>query len=165
MRNDKNCHRLRNVVNASTVGVCGPRFGNHWGISYAFGTGWRWIDSFTPRPLYAEGKSSRYPLDRRLCEPSETILTLAGRQIFAPAANRTQNPPVSQPVAQLLCLWVSCALLYFISTETFQTRCTSPVLPIKLNFIYYCVVSFLLFSLSRILSFLLSCFLAVSVIR
>jgi hypothetical protein len=30
------------------------------------GTSWRWVVSFTPRPLYLQRKSPRYPLDRRL---------------------------------------------------------------------------------------------------
>jgi hypothetical protein len=30
------------------------------------GTRWRWVISFTPRPLYPQGKSPRYTLDRRL---------------------------------------------------------------------------------------------------
>jgi hypothetical protein len=29
-------------------------------------TRWRWVVSFTPRPLYPQGKSPWYPLDRRL---------------------------------------------------------------------------------------------------
>jgi hypothetical protein len=29
------------------------------------GTSWRWVVSFTPRPLYPRGKNPRYPLDRR----------------------------------------------------------------------------------------------------
>jgi hypothetical protein len=33
------------------------------------GTSWRWVVSFTPRPLYSLGKSPCYPLDRRLDEP------------------------------------------------------------------------------------------------
>jgi hypothetical protein len=32
-------------------------------------TRWRWVISFTPLPLYREGKSPRYPLDRRLGGP------------------------------------------------------------------------------------------------
>jgi hypothetical protein len=32
------------------------------------GTGWRWVVSFTTQPLYFQGKSPRYPLDRRLGE-------------------------------------------------------------------------------------------------
>jgi hypothetical protein len=32
-------------------------------------TRWRWVVSFTPRPTYPQGKSSWYPLDRRLGGP------------------------------------------------------------------------------------------------
>jgi hypothetical protein len=35
----------------------------HWNY---LGTCWRWVVSFTPRPLYPRGKSPRLPLDRRL---------------------------------------------------------------------------------------------------
>jgi hypothetical protein len=30
---------------------------------------WRWVVSSTPRPLYARGKRTRYPMDRRLSWP------------------------------------------------------------------------------------------------
>jgi len=30
------------------------------------GARWRWVVSFTPRPLYRRGKNLRYALDRRL---------------------------------------------------------------------------------------------------
>jgi hypothetical protein len=33
------------------------------------GTRWRWVVSFTSRPLYPQGKSPRYPLDRKLGGP------------------------------------------------------------------------------------------------
>jgi hypothetical protein len=33
------------------------------------GTRWRWVVSFTPRPLYSQGKNPWYPLDRRLGGP------------------------------------------------------------------------------------------------
>jgi len=33
------------------------------------GTRWRWVVSFTPRPLYPHGKRSWYTLDRRLGGP------------------------------------------------------------------------------------------------
>jgi hypothetical protein len=33
------------------------------------GPTWRWMVSFTPRPLYPREKNSRYPLDRRLGGP------------------------------------------------------------------------------------------------
>jgi len=34
---------------------------------FNFGTSWRWVISFTLRPLYVRDESPRYPLDRRLC--------------------------------------------------------------------------------------------------
>jgi hypothetical protein len=33
------------------------------------GTRWRWVISFTPRPLYPQGRSPWYPLDRMLGGP------------------------------------------------------------------------------------------------
>jgi hypothetical protein len=36
---------------------------------FDLGTRWRWVVSFTPRPLYPQGKSPSYPLDRRLGGP------------------------------------------------------------------------------------------------
>jgi hypothetical protein len=33
------------------------------------GTSWRWVVGFTPRPLYPQGMSPRYQLDRRLGGP------------------------------------------------------------------------------------------------
>jgi hypothetical protein len=43
-----------------------------WRHSYTIldlGTRWRWVVSFTRRPLYPRGKSPRYSLDRRLGGP------------------------------------------------------------------------------------------------
>jgi hypothetical protein len=36
---------------------------------FDLGTRWRWVVSFTPRPLYPQGKSPLYPLDRGLGGP------------------------------------------------------------------------------------------------
>jgi len=44
----------------------------YWGVEiqlhtfFDLGTRWRWVVSFTPQPLYPQGKSPWYPLDRRL---------------------------------------------------------------------------------------------------
>jgi hypothetical protein len=38
-------------------------------LFFDLGTGWRCVDSFTPRPLYPQGKISWYPLYRRLGRP------------------------------------------------------------------------------------------------
>jgi hypothetical protein len=34
-------------------------------VNFDLGTRWRWVNSFTPRPLYPRGKRPRYPLGRR----------------------------------------------------------------------------------------------------
>jgi hypothetical protein len=36
---------------------------------FDLGTRWRWVVSFTPRPLYPQGKNPWYPLDMRLGGP------------------------------------------------------------------------------------------------
>jgi hypothetical protein len=38
-----------------------------------FGTRWRRVVNFTPRPLYPHGKSPRYPLDRRMGGPQSGL--------------------------------------------------------------------------------------------
>jgi hypothetical protein len=74
-----------------------------WGISpliLDLGTRWRWVVSFTPRPLYPQGKSPCYPLDRRLGGPQSR----SGR--------RESNPrtPIIQAVAQRYTDWAIPAL-------------------------------------------------------
>jgi hypothetical protein len=62
------------------------------------GIRWRWEVSFTPRPLYSEGKIPQYPLDRRLGEPQSKSRRVDKGKIYitAPAGNWT---PVVQRVA------------------------------------------------------------------
>jgi hypothetical protein len=63
-----------------------------------FDTRWRWVVIFTTRPLYPQGKSPWYPLDRRLGGPQ----SLSGRG----GENKNSKPlpgietPIFQPVAQ-----------------------------------------------------------------
>jgi len=47
----------------------------YWGWRYSSTHSWlrRWVVSFTPRPLYPQGKSPWYPLDRRLGDPQSHI--------------------------------------------------------------------------------------------
>jgi hypothetical protein len=49
-----------------------------------FGTRWRWVASFTPRPLYSQGKSPWYPLDRRLGGPQNRSERGGKEKIFQP---------------------------------------------------------------------------------
>jgi hypothetical protein len=62
------------------------------------GTRWRWVVSFTPRPLYPQGKSPQYPLDRRL----GGLQSRSGRGVKE--KNSQSLPvlerPIIQPVAQ-----------------------------------------------------------------
>jgi hypothetical protein len=63
--------RLHGVVKKVKLPLC---LTNHhtmktyWGI-LDLGTRWRWVVSSTPRPSLPQGKSLRYPLDRRLSGP------------------------------------------------------------------------------------------------
>jgi hypothetical protein len=76
------------------------------------GTSWRWVVSFTPRPLYPRGKSPRYPFERRLGGPQsqpgwrdeEKILDPTGLELWPlgrPARSqslyRLRYPGSSQP--------------------------------------------------------------------
>jgi len=44
----------------------------------------RWVVSFTSRPLYPQGKSSCYPLDRRLGGPRAILVMVVKRKIPSP---------------------------------------------------------------------------------
>jgi hypothetical protein len=59
------------------------------------GTGWRWVVSFTPRPLYPQGKSPWYPLVWRAGVPqSRGILKMPAR----PMCNRLVTKVTWLPV-------------------------------------------------------------------
>jgi hypothetical protein len=53
------------------------------------GTSWRWVVIFTPRPLYAQGKSLWYPLDRRLGRPQGRSERSGEKKILDPTGTRT----------------------------------------------------------------------------
>jgi hypothetical protein len=54
------------------------------------GTRWRWVVSFTPRPLYPQGKSPWYPLDGRLGGPQS-------RSRYGDEEKNSQSPPRIEP--------------------------------------------------------------------
>jgi hypothetical protein len=54
------------------------------------GTRWKWVVRFTPRPLYPQGKSPWYPLDRRLSE-------LESRSGRGGEEKNSQPPPGIEP--------------------------------------------------------------------
>jgi hypothetical protein len=58
-------------------------------------TSWRWVVSFTPRPVYPWGKSPLYPLERRLGGPQSQFGRRGEENILDPAETRT--PTLSLP--------------------------------------------------------------------
>jgi hypothetical protein len=62
------------------------------------GTRWRWVVSFTPRPLYLQRKSPWYPLDRRLSGPQSQCGYGGEEKNSRPFPGL--HPPLIQPVAQ-----------------------------------------------------------------
>jgi hypothetical protein len=62
------------------------------------GTRWRWVVSFTPRPLYPQGKSPWYPLDRRVGGPQSRSGRGSEQKNSQPLPGN--EPPIIQPLAQ-----------------------------------------------------------------
>jgi hypothetical protein len=58
---------------------------------------WRWLVSFTPRPLYPRWKNPRYSLDRRLGGPQSRSRRLEEKKILNPIGTRTPTPRSSSP--------------------------------------------------------------------
>jgi hypothetical protein len=54
------------------------------------GTRWRWVISFTPPPLYPQGKSPWYPLDRRMGG-------LQSRSVHRRKEKNSEPPPGLEP--------------------------------------------------------------------
>jgi hypothetical protein len=57
-----------------------------------FGSSWRQVVSFTPRPLYPEGKSHLYPSYRRLGGPQSRSGRRREEKILSPTGIRTLTP-------------------------------------------------------------------------
>jgi hypothetical protein len=62
------------------------------------GTRWRWVVSFTPRPLYTQGMSPRYPLDSKLDGPQSHSGRGGEEKNSQPPPGL--EPPIIHPVAQ-----------------------------------------------------------------
>jgi hypothetical protein len=67
------------------------------------GTRWRWVFSFTPRPLYPQGKSPWYPLYRRLGGRQRQTGRGGEEKNFQPLA--WLEPRITQTVAQRYTNW------------------------------------------------------------
>jgi hypothetical protein len=61
------------------------------------GTRWRGVVSFTPRPLYPQGKSPRNPLDRRLGGPLEKVVK---RKVCSPCLESNSARPARSLVSK-----------------------------------------------------------------
>jgi hypothetical protein len=75
-----------------------------------FGTRWRWVVSFTPRPLYPQRKSPPYPLDRRLGGPQSRSGRGDEKNSQPPPRESNPRTPIVQPVAQRSTDWAITAL-------------------------------------------------------
>jgi hypothetical protein len=61
------------------------------------GTSWRWVVSFTPPSLYPQGKSSWFPLVRKLGGPQSWSGRRGEEKILDPTETRTPTPCSSSP--------------------------------------------------------------------
>jgi hypothetical protein len=68
------------------------------------GTSWRWVVTFTSRPLYPRGKNPLYPLDTRLGGPQSRSGRRGEEKILDPAGTRIRpfgRPACSQSLDRL----------------------------------------------------------------
>jgi hypothetical protein len=78
------------------------------------GTRWRWVVSFTPRPLYPQGKSPWYPLNRRLGGPQSRSRRGGEEKNSQPLPGLEH--PIIQPVSQCY-FWKLIFIVLIFSTE------------------------------------------------
>jgi hypothetical protein len=76
----------------------------YWGSGFIaprilnLGTKWGWVVDFTPQPLYSQGKSPWYPLDKRQGGPQSRSGRGGEEKNSHPLPGL--KPPIIQPVAQ-----------------------------------------------------------------
>jgi hypothetical protein len=80
------------------------------GRLFDLGSRWRWVVSFTPRPLYPQRKSPWYPLVRRLGGPQSRSGRGGEEKNFQPRRESNPRTPIVQPVAQRYTDWAITAL-------------------------------------------------------
>jgi hypothetical protein len=66
----------------------------HTDSHFLISTTWRWVVSFTPRPLYPRGNSPPFPLDRRLGETQSRSEWRGQEEILDPTGTRTPTDPL-----------------------------------------------------------------------
>jgi hypothetical protein len=80
---------------------------------FDLGTRWRWVVSFTHRPLYPQGKSRWYPFDRRLGGLQSPSGRGGEEKNSQPRRESNPRTPIVQPVAQQMVKiqWVKLSLI------------------------------------------------------
>jgi hypothetical protein len=79
-------------------------------------TSWRWVVIFMPRPFYAQGKVTEYPLDR-LGGPQNRPEQYGEERMLGPSGTRTPTPYVIQSVASHYTDFTIAAPIYIQYTE------------------------------------------------
>jgi hypothetical protein len=91
----------------------GPRFVD---------TSWRWVVSFTPRPLYHKGKGPRYPLVGSWVAPRASLD--AAEKIPDSIRTPDSDPSVVQPIASR---YTNCAII-LVTYEIIYMYVTSQII-------------------------------------
>jgi hypothetical protein len=76
------------------------------------GNSWRWVVSFTPRPLYSRGNRQSYPLDRRLS------LDAVEKRKIVPCRESNPGYPARRPSLYPLSYPDSSSLAYILQIST-----------------------------------------------
>jgi hypothetical protein len=77
------------------------------------GSSWRWVVSFTPRPLHRRGRTSRFSLDRRLGGPQNRSWRLGDETVVLPVASRYTDCAIAAPSNRSTCYNTFCAKYTF----------------------------------------------------
>jgi hypothetical protein len=105
----RSLHEFHKISNEKVFCSFTFQFLNYWTDSNKFSTRWRWVVSFMPQPLYPEGNSPWYPLDRRL-DGTQSLSGRSGEEKnsqppLGTTASRTALGPTQHPIQ-----WVPGAL-------------------------------------------------------
>jgi hypothetical protein len=90
-------------------GCIDPRF-------LELGISWRWVVSFTPRPLYPRGKNPRVPIRYEAGWAPEPVWTIWRSENSCPHRYSNSDPSVVHPVSSLYTDWAIPALEWYLQT-------------------------------------------------
>jgi hypothetical protein len=98
----------------------------YWGVElqlhsfFDLCTWWRWVVSFTPRPIYSQGKSPCNPLNRRLGGPQSRSGRGDEEKNSQPLRESNPRTPIIQPVAQRYADWAITALTLNVTENIYN---------------------------------------------